>query len=141
MTSKARALARAAREAEAERLRREAERRARRRAVLTAPYRAVRALMPGSSAATGGGARGRGRGATATRGGLFRRGRTGRVRTRRDRAEVAAIVMGLLVAVLFVFLLIDSWAVRIGATFLALLLAPVLLALTRTDYSRSVHRS
>ncbi|GAA3389882.1 hypothetical protein [Cryptosporangium minutisporangium] len=128
MTSRARALARAAREAEAERLRREAERRARRRAILTAPWRAVRRVAGIHPA-------------EPRRRGLFRRGRTGKLRTRRDRAQVAAIVMGLLVALVIVFVTIDSWALRIGAAVLALLLAPVLLALTRTDYSRSVHRS
>ena len=138
MTSKARALARAAREAEAERLRREAARRARRRAILTAPYRAVRALVPGRAAASGGG-----RSARRTRSGrgLFGRGRTGRISTRRDRAQLSAIAMGLLVALVVVWVTIDSWALRIGATVLALLLAPVLIALSGTDYSRSVHRS
>lgn len=142
MTSKARALARAAREAEAQRLRLEAERRARRRAILTAPYRAVRALVPGRSATTGGGrsARRRGRGGGSGRG-LFRRGRTGRISTRRDRAQVATIATGVIVLLLVVWVTIDSLALRIGVTVLALLLVPVLLALSRTDYSRSVHRS
>lgn len=135
MTSKARALARAAREAEAERLRVAAARRARRRAILTAPYRAVRSLVPGRRAGTGSGGRAAG---TASGGRLFGRGRTARLRTRRDRAQLSAIAMGLLVALVIVFVTIDSWALRIGATILALLLAPVLLALTRTDYSRSV---
>jgi len=132
MTSKARALARAAREAEAARLRREAERRARRRAILTAPYRALRAVVPGRRRAPG-------RAGTAR--GPFGRGRTARLRTRRDRAQLAAIAMGLLVALVIVFVTIESWALRIGATVLALLLAPVLLALTRPAYDRSVHRS
>ncbi|TQS41679.1 hypothetical protein [Cryptosporangium phraense] len=118
MTKGARARARAVREAEAERARRRASRRARRRAILTAPWHAIRALTPGGAA---------------------RRGRrTGRMRSPRDRAQVSAIVMGLLVAIVVVFLTIDSWALRIGAVVLALLLAPVLLALTRTDYSRRV---
>ncbi|SHM36557.1 hypothetical protein [Cryptosporangium aurantiacum] len=129
MTSKARALARAAREAEAERLRIEAERRARRRAILTAPWRAARAIVPR-------------RRPEPHRRGLFGRGRTGKIRAaRRDRAQLAAIATGLIVLLLVVWVTIDSWAMRIGATVLALLLTPVLLALTRSDYSRSVHRS
>jgi hypothetical protein len=84
--------------------------------VLTAPWRAAKALVP-------------------------RRGRTGRIRTRRDRTQLAVVWMSLLVLLVIVFLTIDSWAMRIGATVLALLLGPVLVALTRPAYHRSVRRS
>ncbi|MFI5957139.1 hypothetical protein [Cryptosporangium sp. NPDC051539] len=130
MTKGVRARARAVREAEAER----ARLRARRRAILTAPWRAVRALVPGRAPSRGG----RSRSAPSRARRWFGLGQTGRIRTRRDRAQLSAIAMGLIVVLVFVFLTIDSWALRIGAVVLALLLAPVLLALTRTDYSRSV---
>jgi Flp pilus assembly protein TadB len=105
MTSKARAAARALREAESAKRRREAQRRARRRALLHAPWNAVKALVP------------------------RRRGRTGRLPSRRDRAQLAAVVMGLLVLLVVIFITVQSWALRVGAVVLALLLAPVLLTL------------
>ena len=113
MTSKARAAARAVREAEVSRKRHAAERRARRRALLTAPLRAVRQLVP------------------------QRRGHTARLRAPRDRAQLAAVAIGLLVVVLVVFVTIQSWALRIGAVVLALLIAPVLVTLSKPN--RRVH--
>ena len=113
MTSKARAAARAVREAEVERRRHRAERRARRRALLRAPLRAVLRLVP------------------------RRRGHTARLRTRRDRAQLAAVSIGLLVLLMIVFVTIQSWALRIGAMVLALLIAPVLVTLSKPN--RRVH--
>jgi Flp pilus assembly protein TadB len=99
------------REAEAAKKRKEAERRARHRALLLAPVRFAQRRVP-------------------------QRGRTGRIRSRRDRAQVAAVSTGLLLALIVVFVTVQSWALRIGAIVLAFLLAPVLVLLTQP---RRVH--
>ena len=112
MTSRARAAARALREVESAKRRKEAERRARRRALISTPGRLLKRLVP-------------------------RRGHTGRLRTRRDRAQLAAVAIGLLVLLVAVFVTIQSWTLRIGAVVLALLVAPVLVILSQPN--RRVH--
>jgi hypothetical protein len=99
--SKQRALRRAAREAEAERARVRRERAARRRALL----RRLRPSLP-------------------------RRRGTGRLPSRLSRAERAAIIVGALIALAFVWLLVDGLSTRIALTALILLGAPVLVVLT-----------
>jgi Flp pilus assembly protein TadB len=99
--SKQRALRRAAREAEAEKLRVRRERAARRRAIL-------RRLRPG----------------------LPRRRRSGRLPSGLTRAERAAIVVGALTALGLVWLLVDGMSTRIAFTALIALCAPALFVLT-----------
>jgi hypothetical protein len=99
--SRERALRRAAREAEAEKVRVRRERAARRR-------RLIRRLHPA----------------------LPRRGRSGRLPSRLTRAERASIVVGSLTALTFVWLLVDGVSTRIALSVLILLGAPVLFALT-----------
>lgn len=68
-----------------------------------------------------------------------RRGRTGKIRTRRDRAHIAAVTVGLAAVLLVGYATIDSWALRIGVTVLGLLLAPVLLTVLQPTSHRRVH--
>ncbi|HEV7897220.1 MAG TPA: hypothetical protein VGP31_05190 [Planosporangium sp.] len=99
--SKDRALRRAAREAEAHQARVRRERAARRRALL-------RRLRPGPP----------------------RRRRSGRLPSRLTRAERAAITVGALAAVTFVWLLVDGLSTRIALTALIALCVPMLFVLT-----------
>ena len=100
--SKERALRRAAREAEAQRLRarreRSQERRARRRAL-------VRRLTP-------------------------KRGRTGRLYARRRLAERFAIVLGGVLAIGFVWYEFDDLATRLALTIVVAVAAPAAVVLT-----------
>jgi Flp pilus assembly protein TadB len=99
--SRQRAVRRAERLAEAEKRRLRRERAARRRA-------ALRRLRPS----------------------LPRRGRSGRLPSGVTRAERAAITVGALAALGFVWLLVDATPTRIALTALILLGAPVLFVLT-----------
>jgi Flp pilus assembly protein TadB len=99
--SKERALRRAAREAQAQKARVRRERAARRRALL----RRLRPTPP-------------------------RRRRSGRLPSRLSRAERAAITVGSLAAVTFVWLLVDGLSTRIALTALIALCAPVMFVLT-----------
>ena len=98
---KQRALRRAEREAEQERLRRARERAQRRRAVL----RRLRPRLP-------------------------QRRRTGRLYARRSRTERIAIVGVGLALLAAVWLWLDWEALRVGLTVLILLVAPALIVLT-----------
>jgi Flp pilus assembly protein TadB len=99
--SRERALRRATREAEAQKSRVRRERAARRRAVLSR-------LRPAGP----------------------RRRRSGRLPSRLSRAERAGITVGALVAVTFVWLLVDGLSTRIALTALIALCAPMLFVLT-----------
>jgi hypothetical protein len=103
--SRERALRRAEREAQAHRNRVRRERAVRRRARL-------RRLRPGAS-----------------RPGGWRRRRAGRLPSRVTRAERAAILVGALSALGFVWLLVDGLSTRIALTVLIVLCAPVLFVL------------
>ena len=92
---------RATREAEAQKSRVRRERAARRRAVLSR-------LRPAGP----------------------RRRRSGRLPSRLSRAERAGITVGALVAVTFVWLLVDGLSTRIALTALIALCAPMLFVLT-----------
>jgi Flp pilus assembly protein TadB len=99
--SRERALRRAVREAKAEKARVRRERADRRRLLL----RRLRLAVP-------------------------RRRRTGRLPSRMSRAERAAIIVGALTALAFVWLLVDGLSTRIALTALIALCAPVLIVLT-----------
>jgi Flp pilus assembly protein TadB len=99
--SKERALRRAAREAEAQQARVRRERAARRRTLLAR----LRPTLP-------------------------RRRRSGRLPSGLTRGERAAITVGSLAAVTFVWLLVDGLSTRIALTALIALCAPVLFVLT-----------
>ncbi|GAA1792100.1 hypothetical protein HC028_01480 [Planosporangium flavigriseum] len=99
--SKERALRRAAREAEAQKARVRRERAARRRDALNR----LRPRLP-------------------------RRGRSGRLPSGLTRAERAAITVGALAAVTFVWLLVDGVSTRIALTILIALSASMLFVLT-----------
>jgi Flp pilus assembly protein TadB len=99
--SKERALRRAAREAQAQKARVRRERATRRRVLLSR-------LRPG----------------------LPRRRRSGRLPSRLSRPERAAITVGSLAAVTFVWLLVDGLSTRIALTALIALCAPMLFVLT-----------
>ncbi len=108
--SRERALRRAARQAEAEKARVRRERAARRRMLL-------RRLHPGALW-------------SVRRSVLRRRGRTGRLKPRLSRAERAAIIVGALSALVFVWLMVDGLSTRIAFTALIVLCAPALIVLT-----------
>nr|WP_205862526.1 hypothetical protein [Planosporangium thailandense] len=59
-----------------------------------------------------------------------RRGRSGRLASGVTRAERAAITVGALTAVTFVWLLVDGLSTRIALTVLVALCVPVLFVLT-----------
>jgi Flp pilus assembly protein TadB len=104
--SKERALRRAAREAEAQKARVRRERAARRRAFLGR-------LRPGPSRGRRDGGR-----------------RAGRLPSGLSRAQRAGITVGSLVAVTFVWLLVDGLSTRIALTALVALCVPMLFVLT-----------
>jgi len=100
--SRERAQRRAARQAEAEQ--RQAQ--ARRRATRSARWRRLRERI------------------------LPRRRRTGRLSSRRNRAQFAGIAVGIIVALSVAWYAVDSWPERVAATVLALLALPAIVTLT-----------
>jgi Flp pilus assembly protein TadB len=106
--SKERALRRLAREEQAQKARVRRERATRRRALLSRLRPGLRRRRPG----------------------LRRRRRSGRLPSRLSRPQRAAITVGSLAAVTFVWLLVDGLSTRIALTVLIALCAPMLFVLT-----------
>ncbi len=106
--SRERAQRRAARQAEVEKRQAEAQRRAAR----SARWQALRDRV------------------------VPRRGRTGRLTGRRNRAQLSGIAVGLIVVLSLTWYLVDTWPERIAVAVLALLALPAIVTLTTNRSTR-----